>query len=205
MFGIWEDVFGGHERLVRVLPSQAASTNVSEQVASFRDAYKHADALAVAPYVSMIVTPQGKALTTKEVEKWTVDRALDYLEQKALPASVKHIADQKKIADKYGLKLVAYEGGQHMVGARGGENDDAMTKLFHAANASPRMGTIYAEYLEAWAKGGGGVFCHFSSVGEWSKWGSWGAMQYYDEDPAASPKYAAMVKWAAGRGQKVGK
>jgi len=205
MFGIWEDVFGGHERLVRVLPSQAASTNVSERVVSFRDACKHADALAVAPYVSMIVTPQGKALTTKEVEKWTVDRALDYLEQKALPASVKHIADQKKIADKYGLKLVAYEGGQHMVGARGGENDDAMTKLFHAANASPRMGTIYAEYLEAWAKAGGDVFCHFSSVGEWSKWGSWGAMQYYDEGPAASPKYQALVKWAAGRGQEVGK
>ena len=43
IFKIWEDVFGGHERFVRVLPSQAGNTAVSEGVLGFRDAAKHAE------------------------------------------------------------------------------------------------------------------------------------------------------------------
>ena len=43
------------------------------------------------------------------------------------PARVHRLGfkQQKKVADKYGLKLVAYEGGQHMVGVTGGENNEA--------------------------------------------------------------------------------
>jgi len=51
IFKIWEDVFGGPGRFVRVLPSQSGNTGVSEGVLSFRDAAKSADALAVAPYM----------------------------------------------------------------------------------------------------------------------------------------------------------
>ena len=46
IFQIWEDVFGGHERFVRVLPTQSGNTGVSEGILGFRDAAKHADALA---------------------------------------------------------------------------------------------------------------------------------------------------------------
>jgi hypothetical protein len=51
IFKIWEEVFGGHERFVRVLPSQSGVTSVSGGVLGFRDAAKHADALATAPYM----------------------------------------------------------------------------------------------------------------------------------------------------------
>jgi hypothetical protein len=125
------------------------------------------------------------------------------METKALPESIKWIAGQKKIADKYGLKLVCYEAGQHMVGVGGGENSEAMTKLFHTANAHPRMGEIYAKYLKAWQDAGGDMFCNFSSIGAWSKWGSWGVMQYYDDDPAKAPKLMALLRWAKEQGQKV--
>ncbi len=43
----------------------------------------------------------------------------------------------------YGSRLVPYEGGQHLVGIRGAENDDALTALLTAANADPRMGKLY--------------------------------------------------------------
>jgi len=59
IFTIWQRVFGGTGRLVRVLPSQAANPYVSERVLEFRDAFRQADALAIAPYISCNVSPRG--------------------------------------------------------------------------------------------------------------------------------------------------
>ncbi|MGA2618440.1 MAG: hypothetical protein ABSF26_12580 [Thermoguttaceae bacterium] len=41
------------------------------------------------------------------MSKWTVEQALDHMETKALPESVAWIRQQKKVAEKYGLKLGA--------------------------------------------------------------------------------------------------
>ena len=68
-----------------------------------------------------------------------------------------------------------------------------MTELFQAANAHPRMGKIYDQYFQAWTDAGGDLFCYFSSVGRWSKWGSWGILQFYDDDPAKSPKFMSTM------------
>jgi hypothetical protein len=203
IFKIWEEVFGGRQRLVRVLPTQGANPYVSERIVEFQDAYQHADALAIAPYITCNVPREGNKLTTAVVEKWTVDQALDYLEQTALPESIAWIKGQKRVADKYGLKLVAYEGGQHIVGVGGGENNPTVMNLFHAANRHPRMGEIYRQYYDAWTAAGGDLFCYFSSVGSWSKWGSWGILEYYDDDPAKSPKFLGTMRWARSCGQAV--
>jgi hypothetical protein len=207
IFRIWEDVFGQTDRLVRVLASQAANAYVSEQIVGFEGAAAHADALAIAPYISMNIPPPGegrKGLTTEQVQAWTVERVLDHMEKEALPESVEWIRQQKAVADRYGLRLIAYEAGQHMVGVGGGENNDAVTRLLHQANAHPRMGGIYDQYLQAWQREGGDLLCHFSSVSQWSKWGSWGALQYADEDRSASPKFSALMRWGRALGQDVG-
>jgi hypothetical protein len=203
IFKIWEEVFGGRDRLVRILPTQAANPYVSQQILSFQDAAKNADALAIAPYMGFAVPAGGDGLTAKQIEGWTVDQALDHLEKNSLPESINFMKEQKKVADAHGLKLVCYEAGQHMVGIQGGENNEKMTRLFLAANAHPRMADIYAKYLAAWAQSGGDLLCHFSSVSSWSKWGSWGVMQFADDVPAKSPKYAAIMRWAASCGQPV--
>ena len=204
IFKIWEEVFGGAERLVRVLAWQAGNTWWMEEIIlPHQDAYRQADALAIAPYLGMNVPPEGKGLTAGQVAAWSVDQALDHLEREALPESIRAIEATKEVADKHGLALVAYEGGQHMVGVGGGENNEAMTRLFQAANAHPRMGKIYEQYYDAWTAAGGDLFCYFSSVGRWSKWGSWGIMQYYDDPPAESPKFMATMRWARQCGQPV--
>jgi hypothetical protein len=201
IFDLWESEFGGHDRLVRVLASQAPVTFISEQVLEFQDAYKSADVLAIAPYITAIAQPSGDGLTTAIAEKWSVDQALDHVEQKSLPSAIKWMADQRKVAEQHGLKLAAYEAGQHMVGVLGAENNEAVTKLFLAANAHPRMGDIYRRYYDAWASVGGDLLCAYNSVDSWSKWGSWGLMQHTDDDPASSPKYRASVEWARRLGQ----
>jgi hypothetical protein len=137
------------------------------------------------------------------VAGWTVDKVLDHLETRSLPQSVKWIQDSKRLADKFGLKLVAYEGGQHMLGIWEVQNNEAITRLLLKTNAHPRLAEIYRRYFDAWEKSGGDLFCYFTSVGVWSKFGSWGLLQYYDDDPAASPKLQAVMRWASSRGQRV--
>ena len=46
---------------------------------------------------------------------WDVDQLLDHFEQTAFRESLERMDTDKAVADKYGLKLIAYEGGQHMV------------------------------------------------------------------------------------------
>src|SRR3990172_739770 len=195
IFKIFEQVFGGNDRLVRILPSQAANPYVSERVVEFQDAYKNADALAIAPYISFNISPGGKP-AAEDVAQWSVDQVLDYIENKALPESIRWIQGNKEIADKYNLKLMTYDGGQHMVGVGVGENNEKLTALLHEANAHPRLAEVYRKYYQAWEQNDGDLFCYFSSVGKWSKWGSWGLLQYYDDDPDESPKFTATMSWA---------
>jgi hypothetical protein len=98
---------------------------------------------------------------------------------------------------------VAYEGGQHLVGVYGAENNERLTARLQAANRHPRMGQIYARYLAAWQRAGGDLFCHFSSVSRWSKWGSWGLLEYSDDRLADAPKFLATTRWARQLGQPV--
>jgi hypothetical protein len=204
IFRMWEEVFGGRQRLVRVLPSQAANPYVSERVLTFQDAYKQADVLAIAPYMGFCVPAKsGKQLNAETVASWSVDQVLDHMASVVLPETVEMIRKQKGAAEKYGLRLVSYEAGQHMVGVAGGENNEAMNKLFYAANAHPRMGELYRTYFGAWTAAGGDLLCYFSSVGNWSKWGSWGILQFADEPAASAPKYRATLEWAKQCGQPV--
>jgi len=181
IFDIWKDVFGGSssDRIVRVLAWQAGNTWWMENIVLTRQqAYLHADALAIAPYIGMNV-PQGgqgkgTGLRADQVSGWSEAQVFEHLEKHALPGAIKAIHDSKKVADEFGLKLLAYEGGQHLVGVAGGENNQKLTALFHRVNADPRIRGLYQKYFSAWKREGGSLFCYFSSVSRWSKWGSWG-------------------------------
>jgi hypothetical protein len=63
------------------------------------------------------------------------------------------------------------------------------------------MGLLYDRYYQAWQDAGGDLLCHFSSVGTWSKWGSWGLIEYDDSVP--TPKYRSPFQWARRWGQDV--
>jgi len=204
IFKIWTEVYGGHERFVRVLASQAASAYVSDQILSFQNAADSADVLAVAPYVSLNVSPDSEeGITEKAVASWSLDKLFDHLNKVALPEAEKWIIHSNKVADQYGLKLVAYEAGQHLVGIAGAENNEKLTQLFLKANADTRMGDIYSRILTTWERQGGDLICCFHSMSGWSKWGSWGLLRNYGDSPASSPKFMASVKWAISRGQKM--
>ena len=202
IFKLWQQVFGDSSHFVRVLAAQAAYSGVAEQVLSFEQAAKKADVLAIAPYLNFSVAPNAEdGMTDKVVANWSLDQLFNHLNQVIAPMSVQWIQSNKKVADQYGLKLVAYEAGQHLAGVAGAENNEQLTQLFLKANADTRMGELYTQYLSAWANNGGDLLCHFNSVGEWSKWGSWGLLQYYNDKP--TPKFKAVIDWAKAHGQKL--
>lgn len=99
------------------------------------------------------------------------------------------------LAKRYGLQLVAYEGGQHIVASGVPElRDDArVLDLLEAANGHPDMGKLYLELLDAWKAAGGGLFVHYVDVSPCSKSGCWGALQRYDQ---TAPKYEALKTWS---------
>ncbi|HPC94517.1 MAG TPA: hypothetical protein PLU87_06220 [Sedimentisphaerales bacterium] len=191
IFRIWEEVFGGTERLVRVLAAQSANPWTSEQVMDFEDAHEHADALGIAPYFGNAL---GDPKRQDEVARMSVDEILDRCAE-FIAEGNETIAKQAELARERGLRLVAYEGGQHLVGYGGAENNEKLTELFHAANRHPRMRQLYLDYLAGWRQSGGTLMAVFSSMGTYSKWGSWGLLEYHGQDLAEAPKYEAVLEF----------
>lgn len=207
IFKYWEKAFGGTQRLVRVLAAQAAYSEVAEQILSVtlpsnQRVAEHADVLAIANYVHLSVTNNNEGgPDAKKVADWSLEQVFDYLNKTALPESQTWLEANKNIADTHGLKLVAYEAGQHIVAYGDATSNDKLIALFKQANGDARMGAVYTQSLTDWQQVGGDLICSFDSVGGWSKWGSWGLLQHHDD--ALTPKFRAVMDWAKSHGQKV--
>jgi hypothetical protein len=109
--------------------------------------------------------------------------------------SRKHKEAYAAMARKRGLALMAYEGGQHLAGHGGAENNEKLTALFQAANRHPKMKDLYLADLKNWQEVGGGLFCVFSSMGRYTKWGSWGVLEHAGQDPTKAPKMQALREY----------
>ncbi len=57
------------------------------------------------------------------------------------------------------------------------------------------MGAIYGKYLDTWRNLGGDLMCVFASTGSWSKWGSWGLLEFADQTEKDVPKCQAVLEW----------
>ncbi len=190
IFQIFEQVFGGKDRLVRVMGSQSANPWVSEQVMGFREAYKHTDALAIAPYFGHGL---GSPKTADEVARMPVEQVLERCRQD-IERNQKTVEETVAKARALGLSVIAYEAGQHLVGIQGAENNEALMEKLHAANRHPGMKELYIAYMKGWQQAGGELMAIFSSVGAYSKWGSWGILETEFQEPATAPKYEAVLE-----------
>jgi hypothetical protein len=192
IFSIFSSVFGGGDRLVRVMGSMAANPWVSEQVLDFRQAQRSTDALAIAPYFG---GPLGLPAKQSKVSRMSVPDLLRELEQTSLPLAVSHMTKSAQVARRRGVRLIAYEGGQHLAGHGGVENNDRINRLFDEANRHPGMGELYDSYLSQWRASGGELFVHFVNCSIPSKWGRWGALEYLTQADRQAPKYQALQRF----------
>ncbi|MCJ9669480.1 MULTISPECIES: hypothetical protein [unclassified Neorhizobium] len=187
ILAIWEDVFGAaRQRIVGVYSAQSVNVWTSETILSWKGVKAHADVLAIAPYFG---GGFGAPDRQEEVSRWSLNRLFSALENEVETDNKKTIQEQAAIAKQYGVKLYAYEGGQHLVGSSGAENNERLTNLFVAANRDRRMGELYLRHLKNWRMSDGGLYAVFSSMSEPNKWGSWGLLE---EEGGSHPKWQAI-------------
>jgi hypothetical protein len=172
-------VFGvDSPRVVKVLATQSANPWIAGQhLGILRDAQHNpwgvkASAIATAPYFGHQV--QGDATN-----------AVAFLRE-AIQKSAQESARHKKIADDAGLKLVAYEGGQHVL------------KMAHVINRSPAMHDLTQEYLREMSRYFE-HFCYYAHVGQAGNGGAWGAIEYTGQPFAEAHKYRALVEWTKNK------
>lgn len=190
IFQIFEKTFEGNGQLIRVLSAQFANPWTASQVLEYNDAYKNTDAIAVAPYFGHAFgNPEKIEKTLKKTPKQILD------ECKTIIDSNRQKMDKyAQLAKSHGLELIAYEGGQHLVGYRGAENNKELTELLIKCNRHPEMEELYLYYFKNWQEAGGGLFCFFSSMDKPSKWGSWGLLENEQQKYDKVPKFKAFQK-----------
>lgn len=194
VFKVFQRVFEDEKRVVRVIGSQYVNTYLAGQILEHVQRGE-ADVLAVAPYFS------GYPDRADPRQRLTIDAVLD-LTMKDMRENTKLIAENVKLARSKGLELVAYEGGQHLLGHGNDINDEALTKAMIGANRSPEMGAIYEAALQAWRDGGGGMYAAYSYVYRPNRGGSWGVLEYQDQPTDEAPKYQALRRWISPAAEK---
>jgi len=179
---------------VNVIAGQAVNPTFIKRALKNSSARRRANAIAIAPYISLNVKTESKP-SQAEVREWSVDDVFDYIEKVALPSAIKAMSASKKLADSVGMRLIAYEGGQHLVGVGEPVNDEQLTRLLIAANRDPRMGDVYKRYLEAWDRISGDLMVMFASMQVPGKWGSWGLKESEVQPDDDAHKFKATMDW----------
>lgn len=190
VFELFSKQFTVKGSLVRVLASHAANAWASNTILDFENAASKADALAIAPYFAGDL---GTPAQANRIRGLGAEGVLSEIEQRSLPEAIGWMNEQAEAAAAHGVRLIAYEGGQHLAGVDGMQDDAALNAVFDAVNRHPRMKSIYLRYLDAWRKSGGELFTHFVNCGPYTKWGRWGALERLDQPRAAAPKFDALM------------
>lgn len=169
---------------------------------------RHVDAFGIGPYF-------GDYIAKKEhraaVKSWTrdADGGKSRLFQEilnggmlangpqggAMPLLRSQLAANKALADKYGLEMVAYESGQHLIRYDPPHNvkDPEVLNLFMSVQKDPRMRQAYQRFLDTWQQSGGGLMLHFYGIGEPEPRNFFSMLDHLQQP--STPKYAALMEY----------
>lgn len=181
MFKIWDEHYNND--LVKVLATQSSNYGVGTTIMKYelKDgtiAANYADVLSIAPYIGNSITSTNQSTIFEELNLDLDDYVVD-------------IISNKQNAEQYNLDIICYEAGQHLAQS----NIDSCTEAFIEANSSIEMGNIYTKYLDLYKEHVGGKMFLFSSTSNPSKYGSWGLLEYQNQDKTNSSKYKSVNNW----------
>jgi len=162
---------------------------MSHLILGYKEAYKKVDALAIAPYFHASQKAQKRINSVDEVFKLLRSPDNRY----SVPSTLQMVEQQSRIAAQYGLDLIAYEGGQHLVAYKTHSNNDASNQYLIQANKDERMAKLYYDFLKGWRQSGGKLFIAFSAPRHFNWIGSWGIKEHIAQNPAEAPKYRALM------------
>jgi hypothetical protein len=185
IFKAFRDVFQGQmaDRVVRV-----CSYSGNEDI--FRQGYNNvayssywnpsgeaADYIAVAPYVGNGLDGASGSIQTE------FHNAINSVRDN-------YIENAISISNQFGIPLICYEGGQHLLNNAG------------TWSSNPDIYTEYRYMLDQWAP----VFKMFNQYTLYSNFtsgGAWGAKEYAGQSLSGAHKYRAIVDWLAASGENL--
>ena len=189
MWAIWEEEFSDDKaRLINVLAGWVTNSFVTEKMhldplfneAGFNPTGVKPEAYAIAPYFG------GNGLdgdASNVFELLRTDIFEHRWNQPSTPSRLQKVKNQYAVVNgKFGLDMVAYEGGQHI-------HHNALDP-----NRDPEMYNIYIEYFDAMAPYFT-MFSHYTNVGTFGDGGCWGAKEYTGQPMSQAHKYRAIYDW----------
>ena len=177
VMAIWSTVFSGQtNRLVRVAAFQHVSPYWSDILLKYQNMSLSVDALATAPYFGYDVNGS-----------MTLDQIMTALPAKATEA-LNFGLQQKSIAQKYGLRYITYEGGQHVVFSNN-------VPLLQQVERDSRMYGIYKQFISDWQSQIGDGLNLFALTGRIDWYGGWGAVEYLGQPLTQAPKMQAIKEF----------
>lgn len=196
IFDIFEDVFGGTERLVRVVAGRSSDRNrlggaLSEVKRLSGDGPLKADVASIAYYwtghVGNLIHKYRHGDLTPIFE---VIR--DSIEQN----EVTNWKLNMMVAKRFGIPMVGYEANQHLRidGAVEGY-DDATVVAAAKFCRDPRIVDLYKWVLDKQDSLGMKMPAFFVLCSRWSKYGQWGHLEYMNQPVEQAPLYKAVTEW----------
>jgi len=174
--------------------------------------YKSFDAYAVAPYFGdYIARIENRPLLKRWVSQGNAGinqlfreiqhggLAKDKVAGGAIENAIQErVVKNVALARKYGVKLLAYEGGQHLLRVDPPHTirDRKILHFFATANKHPQMGPAYTKYLNAWQRAGGGILMHFNGIAEINDYNYFPMLE---KAGTRTPKYNAMINYLRAR------
>lgn len=173
---IWSEEFGSDsDRLIGVYAVGGPSRWMLEEGMNYLksiDMDHHIDAVGIAPYIGA-----EHPYNTQEEAINILYKNLDNQDEHSL---VKTVIEMREAADMFNLKLIAYEGGQHLW-----VFGQPFSKVGEAVQGNPKMYDWVKKYMNLWREYGGEEFMVFASGG-----GFWGQIPW-GVKPLEAPKYRA--------------
>ncbi|MEE9352212.1 MAG: sugar-binding protein [Thiotrichaceae bacterium] len=191
-FNIWEKVYGGHKRFVRIMGGWDTRPDISGILLAYNKTYESVDALAIAPYVGGNLRGFRAAKTVDDIFELLTDEK----SYRSLPNVIKEIKKQAELANSFGVRLIAYEGGQGLVDWAAKDYTQHPNPLFFAANRDSRMGDLYADMYQQWRDLGADLFVAFSAPRSCNWSGCWGLKEHIRQDKSDAPKLKASLKFS---------
>ena len=194
VFNLFSSLYNqlGTRNLVRVLAGQSVNPWVNNQIMDWQNAYQSADAFAVAPYFG---GGFGNLNTTPLAPTFSVPYLLSLCQINLVSNHTTYTRQNAANAQQRGLQLLAYEGGQHLVGVGAAQSNQTLTNLFVQANRDPGMRQLYYNDLDNWFNEGGELFMLYRLTGDYGQYGSFGLLEWQMQPRSTAPKWLGVMDY----------
>jgi len=193
IFRQFTQVFGGNQRLIRVMGAWSANRYMTPVVMEHKNAFKSVDVMAIAPYFFVHKKALAGVNSVPSVFALLKD---DKKNPYSMNNVYKMIQTQMDLAKKYGVGLVAYEGGQHLTAPGTRSTKDHPNPFLIGANRAHPMEKFYIEFLQNWNRiTNGGLFVAFSAPRTCQFYGCWGITEHLNQPVSKAPKYKALQRF----------